>query len=192
MIKKKGFGGFAVAVILAGSLAFGASAQDVSDAHMQAARGAISALGVTNQFDNILPTLSESLKVQLIQAYPNFQDQITETVNKTAISLAARRGDLEREAALVYAKAFSPEELNAIASFYGSDTGKKLLKDGPLVTRELLRAAEIWGAGIRRDLENQTNEAMLKIVGSLPPVEMPAAPGAPAPAAPAAPAAPKP
>lgn len=188
MINSKGFGGIATAVIVAGGILFGASAkaQEIADAHLQAARGAISALGVTNQFDGILPNLAEGLKIQLIQAYPNFQDEIFKTVDGKALELASRRGDLEREAALVYAKAFTPEELTAIATFYTSDAGKKLLKDGPIVTRELLRAAEIWAAGVRRDLENSTNEAMLKIAGAAPAP----APGEITPAAPAAPAAP--
>lgn len=189
MIYSKGFGRIASAAIVAGGLLLGASAQaqEVPEAHVQAARAAISALGVTNQFDGILPGLAENLKAQLIQAYPNFQDDIFKTVDGKAIELAARRADLEREAALVYARAFSPEELNAIATFYTSEAGKKLLKDGPLVTREMLRAADIWAAGIRRDLENTTNEAMLKIAGA------PAADAtAPAGAAAPAPAAPKP
>lgn len=182
MINSKGFGRLATVAIVAGGLLFGASAnaQDVPEAHMQAARAAISALGVTNQFDNILPGFAEGLKAQLIQAYPNFQDDIFRTVDSKALELASRRADLEREAALVYARAFTAEELNAIAAFYTSEPGKKLLTDGPIVTRELLRAADIWAAGIRRDLENSTNEAMLTIAGAAPPAEeTPAAPANP-------------
>ncbi len=178
MIQSKGFGGVATAILVTGGILFGASAQaqEIPDAHVQAARTAIGALGVTNQFDGILPTLAEGLKAQLIQAYPNFQDQIYQTVDGKALELAGRRGDLEREAAMVYAKAFTAEELTAIASFYNSEAGKKLLKDGPIVTRELVRAADIWAAGIRRDLENSTNEAMLSIAGAAAPVADAAAP----------------
>ena len=35
------------------------------------------------------------------------------------------------------------QELNDIAAFYNSDAGKKLLADGPIVTRELVKAADI-------------------------------------------------
>lgn len=195
MVKIKRSGGVATVAILAGSILFGASAraQEIPEDHLQAARGAISALGVTNQFDVILPRLADGLKSQLIQAYPNFQTQIADTVDKSALSLAARRGDLEREAAKVYATTFSAEELKGIADFYNSATGKKLLKDGPLVTRELLKAADIWAAGIRRDLESQTNEELLKVVGKLEPVQVPLPTDAAPAAAAAAPApAPKP
>jgi hypothetical protein len=59
--------------------------------------------------------------------------------------LCARRGDLEREAAQIYAKAFTEEELTAIADFYNSPARvRKLIENGPLVTRELLKSADIW------------------------------------------------
>ncbi len=100
----------------------------------------------------------------MIQANPNFGDAINSTVDATALALAPRRADLEREAAVTYAKAFTADELKAIADFYNSPTGKKLLKDGPIATRALYKAADIWGQGISRDLANQSNDALQKVV----------------------------
>ena len=37
---------------------------------------------------------------------------------------------------------FTEDQLNAIAAFYNSDAGKKLLSDGPIVTREYFRRPE--------------------------------------------------
>lgn len=178
MVNFSSLGRFASVTVIAGSLFMGpaaqALAQDVAPEHVQAARAAITALGVTDRFDAILPAVSDQLKTQLIQAYPDLESKISETVDAEAIKLAPRRGDLEREAALVYAKAFSAEELNVITAFYTSEAGKKLLKDGPIAMRELMKAADIWTAGISRDLEKQANEAMLKEVGAT----APAAPAA--------------
>jgi hypothetical protein len=187
MIKIAGLGRFAAATIVLSGLAFGsAHAQDVTDEQIKAARAAISALGITNQFDAILPNLAEQLKSTMIQANPNFGDQIAATVDQQALALAPRRADLEREAAITYAKAFTVEELKAISDFYTSDAGKKLLKDGPVATRELYKAADIWSQGISRDLASQSNDALAKIVKvpAAPPVadDAPAA-DAPAPAA---------
>lgn len=163
------FGRFASIAVVAGSVMLGglsARAQDVAPEHLQAARTAISALGVTNRFDAILPNIMERLTAQLIQAYPNLQDEISAKVEEAALKLAARRADLEREAALVYAKAFTEAELQEIANFYSGETGKKLLKDGPIATRELLKAADIWTAGVARDLEKEANESLLQVVQS--------------------------
>lgn len=176
MISFTGMSRFASIAVIAGSVMLGAvsaKAQDVPAEHLQAARDAITALGVTNRFDAILPSIMDRLTAQLIQAYPNLQDVISAKVEEEALKLAARRADLEREAALVYAKAFTAEELTQITAFYSSEAGKKLLKDGPIATRELLRAADIWTAGIARDLEKQANDALLAEVQPAAPAEAP-------------------
>lgn len=127
-------------------------AQEVTDDQVKAARAAIEAISATSGFDNILPNLAERLKTTLIQSSPNYQELITKTVDEKALELAARRADLEREAATIYAKTFTVDQLNAITAFYTSDAGKKLLKDGPIASREMMKAADIWAAGISRDL----------------------------------------
>ncbi|HEX2148540.1 MAG TPA: DUF2059 domain-containing protein [Pseudorhizobium sp.] len=153
----------ALAVIVA-SLALPVRAQEISEAHLQAARDAISSINATERYDNILPGLAERLKAQFIQATPNFQEQISQVVDEQALALATRRADLEREAATIYAKAFTQEELQSISAFYATEAGKKLLSTGPLVARELTRAAEIWANGISRDLTSQSTEKLRDII----------------------------
>lgn len=129
-----------------------AGAQEVSDSHLQAAYEAIDALNATDEFDNVLPQASQALKAELIQKNPDLVDLINATVEENALALAPRRADLEKEAALAYARVFSEEELKAVTTFYTSPAGQKLLTDGPIVTREVLKAADIWQRGVARDL----------------------------------------
>ena len=89
-----------------------AQAQEASPAHLSAARAAIAAIGATEQFDGILPRAAQALKSELIQKDPNLEAIITKTVDDKAIALAARRADLETEAARVYANSFSEDELD--------------------------------------------------------------------------------
>jgi len=171
----------ASAIVAFSSPAF---SQDVPESHLQAARTAIAAIHATDSFDNILPNAAGALEQQLIQKNPDMEALITSTVGEKAVALAARRADLEKEAALAYAKVFSEPELKAIAEFYGSEAGKKLLEQGPAVTGQLVKAADIWQNGIARDLAQQVAEALQKAVGSKAPV----ADETPAPADNAAPA----
>ncbi|PSJ63934.1 DUF2059 domain-containing protein [Pseudaminobacter soli (ex Li et al. 2025)] len=148
-----------------------AFAQDISDAHLKAARDAVAAIRATDFYDGILPQAAAALKGQMIDKNPDLQEVITSTVDDTALKLAGRRADLEKEAALAYARVFSEEDLKAIAAFYNSPAGKKLLQDGPIVTREAAKAADIWQRGIARDLAEQaatTLEATLKEKGLIP------------------------
>jgi hypothetical protein len=130
-------------------------AQEVSEAHLAAARSAVGALGITNDFDNILPGAAQALKNELIQRSPHQQSEIIQAVDETALSLASRRGDLEREVALVYARVFNEAELKAIGDFYSSDAGKKLNADGQIAMREVMQAVEIWQRGVARDMALQ-------------------------------------
>ncbi|WP_075288908.1 DUF2059 domain-containing protein [Pararhizobium arenae] len=162
MIKLAGLGRTlgAAAVIFSAVMVPVLKAQDVSDEQMKAARAAITAIGATNNFDNILPNLAARVKTSLIQASPNYEELINKTVDDKALELAARRADLEREAAAIYAKTFTIDELNAIAAFYSSEAGKKLLNNGPIASREMLKAADIWAAGISRDLNEATSKEL--------------------------------
>lgn len=166
------------------SLAMPAFAQDISESHLKAARDAVDAIGATDSFDGILPQAAAALQASLIQKNPDLQELISSTVSSKALAMASRRADLEREAATAYAKVFSEEELTAIAAFYNSAAGKKLLESGPIVSRELVRAAEIWQNGIARDLAQQVGE----VLQSAPGAQVQPADGTEAPAAGQAPA----
>lgn len=168
MMKIQRFGGIAFgALVAAGIFAGGAMAADEpSAAHLKAAREAINAIRVTVPFDSILPTIAMQLKGTLIQGSPNYEPLITETVDEEALKMAPRRADLEKEAANIYAKAFTEEELKAIAAFYTSPTGQKLLKDGPLAIRELSKAGDIWATGVSRDMSKATDAALEKKIAA--------------------------
>ncbi|SJM35041.1 DUF2059 domain-containing protein [Mesorhizobium delmotii] len=166
--------------ILAASAVFAFSSpafsQDVTDGHLKAARAAVAAIHATDPFDNILPQAAAALQQQLIQKNPDMQELIGRTISEKALALASRRADLEKEAAMAYAKVFSEKELTEIAAFYNSDSGKKLLDSGPAVTRDLLKAADIWQNGVARDLAQQVGETLAAAAKA-------AAPAAPANAA---------
>jgi hypothetical protein len=127
-----------------------AFAQDISDSHLKAARETIDAVKATESYDLLLPAAAQMLKQELIQQNPDLTDLISATVDEKALGLAARRVDLEREAALVYARAYTEDELKAITAFYTSEAGKKVLSKGPLIAREVTKAADIWQRGMTR------------------------------------------
>lgn len=171
MINFAGFGRtLAVTLIVSAGLAGVVKAQDVTEDQIKAARAAITAIGATNGFDNILPGLAVRTKGILVQSSPNHEAEINTVVDEQALALAPRRADLEREAATIYAKTFTQEELKAIADFYNSPVGKKLLSDGPIATREVAKAAQIWAVGIDRDLKEESGKKLDPIFSATAPV----------------------
>jgi hypothetical protein len=155
----------AVALLVFAAPAIAAD-EAISDSHLKAARAAVSAIHATEDFDKILPQAAAALKNTLIEKNPDLQELIVKTVDEETIAMAPRRADLEKEAATAYAKVFSEDDLNAIATFYSSDTGKKLLDKGPLVTRDLYKAADIWQRGIARDLSTNVGAKLATIIKS--------------------------
>lgn len=173
----------AFALLISSALAMPAAAQEVSEAQLAAARDAIASLKVTDRFDAILPNLADGLKSEMIQSSPNFQNQISSIVDQQALALAPRRADLEKEAATIYAKSFSVDELKTISTFFNTDAGKKLLTNQPLVSRELGKAAEIWANGIQRDLTAQSTDKLRALIAANP-IKAPVVDSAPAGGAP--------
>lgn len=161
---------------------------EIAPSHLKAARAAVLAIKATDDFDAILPATARALKDQLTQQSPDLYELIEKTVNEKALAMTSRYGDLQNEAATAYAKVFSEADLNAIAAFYTSEAGKKLLADGPIVTRELLRAGDIWQRGIARDLAVQVAEVLAKQGAPVIPNEGAAPAGGAAPAEGTAPA----
>ncbi len=137
-----------------------AIAQEISETHVKAARAAVAAVHATDAYDNILPAAAIAIKQNLIQQNPDLQEMIIATVDEKTLEMVSRRADLEREVALAYARIFTEEELNAIAGFYATPTGQKLLLQGPIVGREVAKAAEIWQRGIARDLTDTVGKAL--------------------------------
>lgn len=140
-----------------------ASAQDVSDAHMEAARKAIEATRATESYDGILFDAASRAKDQFIAASPDLADQISTIVDEEAIALAPRRSALEAEAARLFANSFTEAELNEIAAFYGSAAGIKYNEATPILARELSRAARVWATGINRDLNTTVQAKIVEI-----------------------------
>lgn len=128
------------------------TAQEVSQSHIDAAKAAIASTGTSTPLDNILPVMAERAKAQLISSRPDMSSAISDIVDEATIELAPRRGDLENEVAMIYSKVFTEEQLKAIAEFYLSEAGKKLLAEAPLIERQIKQASSTWGAGVQRDL----------------------------------------
>lgn len=147
------FGALLVAFMLSGIVGtLQLQAQELTPSHLKASKAALAASGATDQFDRILPTIGDKVKSDIIAARPDLADQVSVIVDEETLKLAPRRGDLENESAAIYGRVFTEDELKRITEFYSSAAGKKLLKEAPVITRELNKASNIWASGVARDL----------------------------------------
>jgi hypothetical protein len=147
---------FAAAVFVS----MAALAQEVTDEHRQAARAAMEATGASVRLDSILPQLASFQKAALIANRPDIESEISDTVDEVAISLASRRGDLEKEIVDVYTRKFTQAELESISSFFSSETGIKFLTNTPILFREIDEISAVWRQGINRDMTKEVTEKL--------------------------------
>jgi len=155
---KTGIAAVAVSLVLASSGSV--YAQEISPEHIKAARAAMEATGATDRLDGILPEVATFIKAGLIASRPDIESEISDIVNKVAISLAARRGPLENEVATIYGNRFTQEELESIQTFFSSETGIKFLTQTPTLFREVDEVSRVWREGIVRDMGTQVQEKL--------------------------------
>lgn len=150
-------------VVLALTLTAGvACAEDYTESHIKAAHEAIVAAHASEQFDNILPMLADQTKALFQRSNPALVQEIDEVVNQVALSLAARRPELERELERVWAARFTEEELKEITAFYTSPVGEKFGKLMPLVIADSVRSAGIWRDAISTELVTKARDELNK------------------------------
>ncbi len=150
----------AIAISLVSFSSVNGLAQEISADHLSAARNAIRATKATDSFDNILISTSAQLKNAITANNPDLAEKVAIIVDEEALKLAPRRGDLESEAARLFANSFSADELGEISKFFNSPAGSKYLASTPILARELGNMARIWAGGISRDLNQNVQKRL--------------------------------
>lgn len=150
----------ALAICLVVAASAPVQAQEITPEHIKSARSAMEATGATDRLDAILPEVATFIKAGLIANRPDIEAEISDIVNKVAISLAARRGPLETEVATIYSNRFTKAELDTINEFFSSETGVKFLTETPSLFREVDEVSKVWRQGIVRDMGNKVQEEL--------------------------------
>lgn len=152
----------ALAIGLAIGFAGAARAEEVTEAHLAAALDAVHAAKTSRGFDNLLPLMSQSAQNKLIRMRPDQHQLIAQVVDEQALALVPRRADLDNDVARIWAKYFTEDELNAIATFYKSPAGAKLADIGPKVVGETLQSVKGWSDRVGEELYEKSREALKK------------------------------
>ncbi len=152
----------AVAAALVALPASSLLAQEISPSHLAAALDVINATTAAASFDTRLPAIANEVTNRLIRARPDLHQEIADTVQAVALKLAVRRRELDQDVARVYAKAFSEDDLKAIAAFLKSPAGQKYQTDGPAVFRDTLQAVQAWSDRVGAELLDKTKEELKK------------------------------
>jgi len=107
-------------------LATGAArAQNPSPDALEAARNLVTTLRLSDQYRALLPGILLGLKPSLTQDRPEIERDFDSLVPTVIDTYAKYNNVMVDNAAVLYAKTFSVEELRAIEAFYRSPAGQK-------------------------------------------------------------------
>lgn len=142
----------ALALAITAGFAGAVRADEVTPAHLAAARDAVDAAKNFKGFDNLLPLLAQQTQNRLIRLRPDQHQLISQVVDQESLDLASRRVDLDNDVARIMAKYFTQEELEQIAAFYKTPAGTKFADLLPKVSTEALQAVKGWSDRVQEEL----------------------------------------
>ncbi len=133
-----------------------------SPAAIKAADQLLTAMGVKESIAKTVPTMMTEFEVNLTRTRPEIRD----TLRQTLIEI---KPEFDNSAKLTYEKAeallalaMSEKELQDVAAFFTSPTGKKFLAIQPIFLERLQDVLDPWRQGLSTDIVAKAREELKK------------------------------
>ena len=114
------------------------------------------------QVSAILPGIMKAMKPSVVQGRAEIDREYDVLTPVMIEAFKARLSELSAAAAIVYARNFSGEDLQALIAFYKTPAGQRLLQKLPTVTQELLVAGGKFGQSVAEDMRKKMIEELKK------------------------------
>ncbi|MEZ5839443.1 MAG: DUF2059 domain-containing protein [Hyphomicrobiales bacterium] len=152
---------FAAAFIAMVGVTSPASAEPTAE-HLALATKVITLTRADSGLDQIIPAIVDDAKTLFIRSNPDLAKDISEVADKIGEDMKARRSELEKAISVIYAEAFTADELKAIATFYESAPGAKLANTVNGLALKTLEAGRDWGDKLSGEMVAGVRAEMLK------------------------------
>lgn len=107
---------------------------------------------VTAGYNNILPELAGQTKQTFTRTAPQLANLISEVTDNIAVSMIAKRVELQQEAAKLWTQRFTKDELEDILEFYQTPVGVKFSLNYPPILRDSVELTNKWGEELAQEL----------------------------------------
>ena len=148
MMNLSRLGLWAATAVVALSLAFGAAApalsQEISPDQLALARKYVDLTNKAQIFEAILATTANQTSKLLSQQNPDITDKIDAAIGKILETYKGKNDELFNQIARIYAVTFTPEELQAIVTFYETPAGQKLATNAFDINRGVSKVMQIY------------------------------------------------
>jgi uncharacterized protein len=115
---------------------------------------------VDRQFAQVIPLLLDRLKESFSRVAPERREIIENVFEQMQSKFVSRRSELLDEIAVLYAQRLQAAEMRAVAEFYRSPVGSKLIDVQPEIMQESMLAGQRWGARLGQEIEEEARREL--------------------------------
>lgn len=141
-----------------------AAAQEISPEHLAIARKYIDLTDKGGVYAGMLLSTAIETMQTIVQQNPELVEQTDEAIKKTLDFYRTKNGDLLDQFARIYALNFTPEELQLIVDFYGSEVGQKLATANATLNESIQAVVGVFDGNLKREFYAKVR-AELKAAG---------------------------
>jgi hypothetical protein len=127
---------------------------------LAAAKEMMDASRVDRQFEQVIPVLLNHLKDSFRRVAPDRRDIIDNVFEQMQSKFISRRAELLDEIAGLYAQRLEAAEMRAVAAFYRSPVGAKLIDAQPQIMQDSMLAGQRWGQRIGSEIEQEARREL--------------------------------
>jgi hypothetical protein len=138
------------------------AAANIAPEKMQAARDLLEATNADAQFTAIIPLMFRQMRQTLPPGNPAQRDEINQVFDEIQKLFIERRGEIIDQIVLLYARQFTADEMNTLAAFYRTETGRKFINAMPELAQQAMVIGNSWGQKIAREAEQKIREELTK------------------------------
>ncbi|SRR5579871_483735 len=150
-------------LIIAGvflSLTCGAMAEAPSPEALNAARSLVTTLKLSDRYKALLPAILLSLKPALVQDRPEIERDYDAMTTVIADVYTPFYKAMLDNAATIYAKTFTIDEMHQIEAFYRLPVGQKFLQTSPAIVQQSTEAAQDISRKAAEEIRSRLTEAL--------------------------------
>ena len=133
-----------------------------SPAAIKAADQLLTAMGVKESIAKTVPTMMTEFEHNITTTRPEIRDSLRETLLAIKPSFDDSAKQTYQKAEALLALAMSEKELEDVAAFFTSPTGKKFLAIQPIFLQRLQDVIDPWRQGLSTDIVTKAREEMKK------------------------------
>ena len=120
-----------------------AAAPEITPNHLALAREVMLGSGIARSFDSILPTFAQQIRQQALTR-PDMTKDLDEVLTGLQPEMELQKQRMIDIAARIYAAQLSEAELQDIATFFRSPSGKRYVATQPQILDQMVQAMQGW------------------------------------------------